>query len=562
MAEASLLVVRGVDQGMRFRIETETVGIGRGVHNQIRILDTEVSRSHAQIRFEDRHWLIEDLKSSNGTFVNGDEQSRLPLRSGDEIHIGRTALIFTIAPKDARPADISEKVDLLPYLQRSDESQIVSRIQHEDGSSSVTATRLHDDKNSFSPATLDLMFRISEESVQSSLTLEQMLKRILSLTIEAVDADRGCLLLSELGTTELTPFVFSHRKQRDPAAKMPISRTIIEYVTGTKQGVHTSDALHDGRFEPGQSILKAGIREAMCVPIQGRSGQLGVIYVDTTSAESDNQFAEHENRFGEEHLRVMLSIGRQCAMAIENSRFRESLLQAERLAAIGQTIAILSHHIKNILQGIRGGSFLIEKGLTGDDNDMTRQGWKIVEKNQDRIYNLVMDMLTFSKERKPEVTRGNVGETVAEVVELMQSRAAEMGVRLEYVTHDVPDSVFDQEAIHRAALNIIINAVDAAQESKDGEVVVTTEFLLRERALQIRVADNGTGIEKSQLKKVFNLFESTKGSRGTGLGLAVSQKIAREHDGHIDVESDPNKGAVFTIVLPYVPSTESETMSR
>lgn len=559
MREASLLVVRGVDQGTRFRVTTEPMGIGRGVHNPIRILDTEVSRSHAQIRYEEPSWFIEDLQSSNGTFVNGDEQSRFPLRSGDEIHIGRTALIFTVEHRSEDSDDISNKVDLLPYLSSNEESQIVSRVEdHEDHS--VHGSTIHPREN-FSPATLDLMYRISEESVQSTLSLEQMLQRILMLTIDAVEADRGCLLLTELGSRELKPIVFQHRKEPGSASKMPISRTIIDYVIQSRHGVHTSDALHDGRFEAGKSILKAGIREALCVPIQGRSGQLGIIYVDTTSTNELQNLDDHKNRFSEEHLRVMLSIGRQCAMAIENSRFRESLLQAERLAAVGQTIAILSHHIKNILQGIRGGSFLIEKGLTGHDEEMALQGWNIVEKNQDRIYNLVMDMLTFSKERKPELTSGNLTETVADVVELMQSRAEEYDVKLVSELQDVPDSVFDSEAIHRATLNIVINAIDAAQEADEGTVSIRSRYLQKQRALEISVKDNGGGIEPDQLAKIFNLFESTKGSRGTGLGLAVSQKIVREHDGQIDVESTPDDGTTFTMTFPFIPATESETLA-
>ena len=89
--------------------------------------------------------------------------------------------------------------------------------------------------------------------------------------------------------------------------------------------------------------------------------------------------------------------------------YYSALVQAERLAAIGQTIATLSHHIKNILQGIRGGSYLIEVGLKDhDETEVVGKGWKIVEKNQNKISDLVMDMLTFSKEREPEGVRGRI----------------------------------------------------------------------------------------------------------------------------------------------------------
>ena len=135
-------------------------------------------------------------------------------------------------------------------------------------------------------------------------------------------------------------------------------------------------------------------------------------------------------RFSEEHLKLMVAIGHQAALAVEDTSYYSALVQAERLAAVGQTIATLSHHVKNILQGIRGGSYLIDEGLKASETELIRKGWRIVEKNQERISNLVMDMLTFSKERKPEMVPAELNDVVAEVVELMTARAAELGVAL------------------------------------------------------------------------------------------------------------------------------------
>ncbi len=129
------------------------------------------------------------------------------------------------------------------------------------------------------------------------------------------------------------------------------------------------------------------------------------------------------------------------------------MVQAERLAAVGQTIAMLSHHIKNILQGIRGGSYLIEQGLAKHDENVVRKGWNIVERNQGKISTLVMDMLTFSKEREPDPVPGDLNQVVGDVVELMQSRAAELEVAVEWQAgRNMPTLVFDPEGIHRAVL--------------------------------------------------------------------------------------------------------------
>ena len=119
----------------------------------------------------------------------------------------------------------------------------------------------------------------------------------------------------------------------------------------------------------------------------------------------------------------MIAIAHQAALAVEDTRYYSAMVQAERLAAVGQTIATLSHHIKNILQGIRGGSYLIEMGLKDHDEDVTRKGWNIVDRNQNRISALVMDMLTFSKDREPDLAAANLNAVVSDVIELMRIRA-------------------------------------------------------------------------------------------------------------------------------------------
>jgi signal transduction histidine kinase len=298
--------------------------------------------------------------------------------------------------------------------------------------------------------------------------------------------------------------------------------------------------------------------------MQGRYHVVGVIYIDTST--SPQQILEQggtSRRFTEDHLKLMIAIGHQAALAVEDTRYYSAMVQAERLAAIGQTIATLSHHIKNILQGIRGGSYLIEMGLTEHDESIVGKGWKIVEKNQNKISALVMDMLTFSKEREPDLTAANVNTVVRDVVELEQTRAQEDQVELScQLDESMPELVFDPEGIHRAVLNIVTNAIDAAAETDPPRrVSATTRYLPEQSVVRIEIRDTGPGIAADQMDKLFSTFVSTKKSRGTGLGLPVSQKILTEHGGRITVESPPGQGACFTLELPAVsPSTLTQIM--
>ena len=255
--------------------------------------------------------------------------------------------------------------------------------------------------------------------------------------------------------------------------------------------------------------------------------------------------------FNEDHLKLLFAIASQTALAVEDTQFYRAMLQSERLAAMGQTIANLSHHVKNILQGVRGGSYLIEDGLRKENFEVVRKGWGMVERNQDRISNLVMDMLSFSKERQPELIESDLGQTVSDIVELMQARANELNVQLKWQDpQDLKTISFDPEAMHRAILNVVTNAIDAAGSRELGIVEITAVVDPAKPQVAVCVTDNGEGIAPEDRERIFSPFESKKGARGTGLGLTVSRKILREHGGDIDVDSTPGHGTTFILRWP------------
>lgn len=547
MANASLLVIHGPEQGARFELGDQPVSLGRGMQNSVRILDTEVSRMHATIHRCQTGYVLTDRNSANGTFVNGVAIRSKELAHGDQIQLGRTVILFEESQSDVAPPS-SQLITFLTQHDPSDRSSIVSHVSADAARELSSAAAV----DAASHTNFGVLYRIAEEAVRPSIPISQLLQRILDLTLEAVGADRGCILLMDPETQTLQPQAVSLRKSLDDTGGMPVSRSIVDYVLKVNQGVRTTDAQHDQRFDPAKSILQAGIREAMCVPLQGRHALDGVIYVDTTTPAEQLLVRTQANRFREDQLRLLVAIGHQAALAVENHRYQQAFVKAERLAAMGQTIATLSHHIKNILQGVRGGSYLIDLGLKDHNEEMVRKGWQIVEKNQGKIYHLVMDMLTFSKDRQPAWQRASLNEVVGDVMELMQPRAEEGKALLEFRPQaDLPESTFDPEGIHRAVLNIVINAIDAV-EGRDGAlVIVETGFLAETETLWVAVTDNGPGISEEQQRKLFSLFESTKGARGTGLGLAVSQKILREHGGEITVESRPGQGAKFTLAWPH-----------
>ncbi len=560
----TLFVIRGVDQGSRFDLVEAAIRLGRDPSSGIPLHDTEVSRNHAEIRRVDEEYAISDLNSSNGTFVNGHRVRHQQLASGDQIQVGSTLMLYT-GPAEESHEDLADIVSIGQAAEATDQSHIIRSVSQQEGS------RIFDlgaelPQNSWlarARSNLQVMYRTAL-AVSHTLDIDQLLTRIMELIFEWVEADRGCIMLMDPAGKTLQPKVRRTRKGVSADERISISKTILDYVIGRNEGVLTSDARQDDRWSPGGSIVQMGVREAICVPMQGRYDVVGAIYIDTSTSAQQLMQRGAANKFTEDHLKLMIAIAHQAALAVEDTRYYSAMVQAERLAAIGQTIATLSHHIKNILQGIRGGSYLIEMGLKDHDEEITRKGWNIVERNQNRISALVMDMLTFSKEREPDLMTANLNTVVAEVVELMRVRAAELQVELEWRPAEaMPDLVFDPEGVNRAVLNVVANAIDAVSDRDvPGRVVVASQYLPLEGLTRITVDDNGPGIPADQIEHLFSPFVSSKKSRGTGLGLPVSQKIFREHGGRITVASEPGHGCRFTLELPAtLPQAGGETIA-
>ncbi len=543
----SWFVIQGRDQGRCFELTGEAISLGRELGNSIQLHDTEVSRRHAEIRAQGGQYVLVDLQSSNGTFLNNREVKEQPLRSGDRLLVGRTLMIFTLA-EEQRADDVSAVVDIVTQDDLRG-SRIVKSIEHTEGGRILESSPGESPWLARARSNLEVMYATAL-AVSHTLDLDQPLVRILEPTFEWMEADRGCVMLLDQETEEITPKARRDRPGLPENDKLQISRTILDYVLTRREAVLTSDARDDERWDTGASIVKLGVREAICVPMQGRYGIVGLIYLDTYTPPGKQVTQRNPARFNEDHLKLMVAIAHQAALAVEDTYYYSALVQAERLAAMGHTIATISHHIKNILQGIRGGSYLIEAGLKDGDPELIAKGWSIVERRQDEISSLVMDMLSYSKQREPELVPANLNDVAADVIDLLQTRAAEAGVQLHWRPDEhMPLLVFDPEGLHRAILNVVTNAIDACEES-EGIVTASTEFQADPPTARFLVEDNGGGIEPDDLRRIFTPFVSRKGARGTGLGLPVSQKILKEHGGDIAVESTPGAGSRFTLHFP------------
>jgi signal transduction histidine kinase len=559
---ARLLVIKGADEGKQFDLTEPVVSLGRDASSHIRLHDTEVSRRHAEIRQQGAGFQLCDAGSANGTFVNNQKITHADLKAGDHIAVGQTVLIFSGGrePGDALAgaSGLAQQINLITKADVELSSAIIKTIGESEGSRIL----LQPEKNSpwlrGALADLAIMYEATQ-ATSHILDIDQLLDRILELIFRSICADRGCILLRRSDSGALEPKALRWRKLEEREEKFPLSRTIVDHALQERVGVLVSDAARDDRFSSGQSIIQLGIREVICVPMKGRHDSIGVLYLDTRTPHreaienktgQETRPTDWAGKFSADHLALAIAVAHQAALAVEETHYHHAMVQAERLAAIGQTIAALSHHIKNILQGLRSGSEIIKMGLRDKNDYLLQQGWRIAEKNQAKIYDLVMDMLNYSKERIPAVEPTDLNEVVKDVCELLAPRAKELNVQFDTnLMENLPIVQADPEALHRALLNIVGNAIDAVEDRPDPRVTIHTR-LGAEGWVRIVVVDNGPGIAPEQLSEIFKPFVSTKGSRGTGLGLPVSRKILREHGGDIVVQSELNVGSKFVLKLP------------
>jgi signal transduction histidine kinase len=256
------------------------------------------------------------------------------------------------------------------------------------------------------------------------------------------------------------------------------------------------------------------------------------------------------NRFKSEDITLTIAGAAVVSFSISNIKLMNNMIKNERLATIGETVGGLSHDIKGILNSLENGIAVVDMASGKNDQKMLNAGRRIVKSSYEKMKNLVLSMIDYSRDREISVSPVNINKIVQESLTAQKEAARDKGVKLlEEFDRKMPPVSVDPVRIERMIINLVENAIDAVKE-KTGIVRVGTRFSPKEGFVNLWVADNGCGIAEENVDKIFDVFYSTKGQKGTGFGLAVVQKIVREHGGTISVESGVDRGTRFIVKIP------------
>jgi signal transduction histidine kinase len=524
--------------------------IGRDSSNTIRLAHGSISRIHAKIIFEKGQYILVDLNSRNGVFVNRKKVKKAVLRSGDTIHFGNRRFQFNAESFEYDEGEDKRTITLTDTLQISDEemdrdellareaeaaAQTFLRVPEERVDGEVDPSRMAHHR-------LSLLYKLSEQ-IRSAEDPDEILNQGLSRVFEALpSAERAAALLREDGIVgPLEVRTVRYKAGRSIGEKTPISRTVLNRVVLERVAVVSRNVLDDARFEESNSIRIHNLQSIICVPLINGDNVIGALHIDTSDI---------LNPFSPNDMEFVAAVANEMALSIENDRLQKNAIRNERMAAIGMTVTNIAHNIKNLLHLNVNAIELMDRHLEGVDDEKIHTRWYLLRTGLERMNRLASDMLEFAKFEPSEQTLLNVNGALLENKEFLEKTLIQKGISLEWeLAPDVPEYFLNEEQLQRALLNLIVNAEDALKEIDDGRITISTDSDAHKR-LMIRVSDNGCGIPPKELNKVFNLFFTTKGAGGSGLGLPMVQKFVESAGGKVTVESTVNKGTTFNMIFP------------
>ena len=582
-----LHVIDGQVGDQFFDFEDDVIFLGRASDNDVQIKDYSISRNHLKIIRKGAKYLIEDQRSRNGTWVDGDlleSGKELEVREGAPIVVGNTL----ISLGDKAPQDNMLTLYGVSVLSPKGKDR---------------ENLIYKDRRFTSRRSLELIYEVSTVLMQS-LNIEDVCKKIMDCLFSYLKRiDSGAILWIDNKTGELTEIV-SRSRDNQESIKISHSRTIVNRVMREGKAVVISDISCEREENLSRSMEKMLIKSVMCVPLIIKSEIRGVFYVHSENV---------RNGFRRDDLFLLTGLSTPAALAIENGllhskreqveeklrnahhelerrveertaeliktnedlvqeirerkqaeekreKMEAQLLQAQKMEAVGTLAGGIAHDFNNLLQAVQGyAELLLMRKKEGE------HGWRDLKEiihAAKRGAELTQQLLTFSRKVESKKRPLDLNQEVEELRKLLERTIPKMiEVKLQ-LSDDLQAINADAVQLKQVLMNLAVNAKDAMPGG--GSLLIETENVILDQEfcrkyaevkpgdyVQLTISDSGHGMNKETVEHMFDPFYTTKEvGKGTGLGLAIVYGIIKDHEGYIMCHSEPREGTAFKIYLP------------
>ena len=528
----SIKVIKGPHPGAEYRVKKDTAVIGRSPRADIQLIDKSVSRFHAKLRIENDRLLLEDLDSTNGTWLFGQRvEGSIPAPPNAPFRLGE--IVLTIVPEGGAAKVLGVKGQILREISS------LTLDEPERDSSPTTSDKTPVLENKTLAA-----FYLFQQTMTSQSTEETTQQKALRAFADLTQASKAYLLEYDIKTEKFIATAKLSAKNGSGVHEMipDIDEQLVEYVKDNAATVlaHAARRGDRGGGEARQSAV-------ICLPLLGKRQLNGILHL-TVPASVD---------YSLDDLRLFSLLAMSAGMTLEHEKFIEFNARNESLLLAGLNAAEFSHCVKNILAAQDVSLNLLRSAMRDKSVELAGEAFNLLSINHRRLGNLALDILNFSGTRNLKIQTHDVNSVITEVIESLKPQFDfnRIGLRLESGQKKGPlYAEVDPVGVRRVLMNLVANAEEAVLAKRlnlpdfQGHVTISSVEVVSN--IVITIADDGIGIERADAEKLFDPFHTTKGVAGTGLGLHVSKKLVEAHGGSISVAGNPGEGSVFKVQLP------------
>lgn len=525
--------------------------IGRDPRDTIHIAHGEVSRKHAVIRLDEQgRFIIEDLDSRNGTYLNGKRIKQAVLQNHDRITIGNRTFLFLLKSITIEGFLMDPSISVSDTIDLSEDEIGLSELWAQNIDLATEGFFRRAEDNTLMDPTLpaysasrrlSLLYRLSEK-LRVAKDHDDVFEQGLDLIMEAIaGADCALIMLRSNDHQSIEVKAFRLRDSQTPKKDaIPVSKTLVEWVILEKVALVSQNAGDDLRFQDSDSIRIHNVRAIACVPLMRKDKVIGVLY--TSSRTVFNTISQEDAVFA-------AAVANELALSIENIRLQKEALRNERMAAIGLTVSNLAHNIRNLVTLSQNAVDLMEMHLEKINDPLIDRNWRWIQQSFSGISKLTNGMLEYAKEDELHLRMTDINAMILRYRKIFDQSLAREGLEFAFaLSPDNPQWMMDENQFQRAFFNLITNAIHAVKERTDGKIQVSTQ--VENDCLTISVGDNGCGIDAKKQNRVYDLFFTTKGTKGTGLGLPMVQKFVEKLNGKLTFKSEKGVGSTFSMAFP------------